>query len=951
MAAFDLRNNEQSGQQLRGLSGGSVRWVYLDDANSFYNFRLREHYTDDDLAEQPERLWQASDHPDAEGLRSHIADALTAGERFSDILLILSADDYDNLSDDDPAFKDRIVEVLRARYAEFLAKSAVTASTRPLGVWIVRDGSDEVGGMDRSLLEGQFITGVLPNLYRGRGPHSRPIIGLHVNIPGYWEGYREVGQLHDDQTLFTLGNSWLDNFSHPNLREAALYGLQRDDDGAFFHIINPDLGDRYQITTTDQGGVSVITLATRDGVPLAYIVLAVIEQTEEEALAGLGGEPVPAPEPIHRPKPLGDHTPLALDASEAPALEPAALPPSVTSRGPGSKTIIPEAQNERIFTLQERGALLQKVHFSAFMLGYDVYLGLRGELGTVVDQPAATFQVRKRTVSLLANADNVVMDGEPIPQGESRLIEGDAVIQVGNQRLEYRELRHIELEGWPYVGEIRRPPSSTYMLWGREYTIGRSRDCRVVLPDEPRNDNIVWKPKVGDGATIKSKTGEIPKSRFYTDSIMVASEHAAIELLGDVPELSCHARHCYTFVRRQGEVLSLFPTTEGDAAHKVPLVSGDEVLVGNCVFHISFAAGDDLGAVAPAPAPRVSSNSLVDAVSAPEHTQPPPEAHEPEPMLPPPAPVEPEPALGNLPELSMDEPVAPPRIEPAAEAALAAAQRSWPEAMDDAMADASDSPPPVRPPRAPAPPPPSAPSASIDMPAPPAPGGVVVVDDQDAQFELGRPARLVQVGWAVNGSVTCGNHAGADLVLPENRIEADQQFEPTDYFALRIRGRRGKLEDVSSTEVRVNGAPSQPSYDSVDGLVISVIRRDDEGEEDFTVDLTVTEDPALPDPRARLVSIDTDEPLAVALITRGFPVRAPRLLELNGLQVTGTFDGTRLLLSEYLAGYRTASGFRAFFVQTDGGRFVTAPEDGSPLELSPGDRIVIDGAVFRFDVT
>ena len=32
---------------------------------------------------------------------------------------------------------------------------------------------------------------------------------------------------------------------------------------------------------------------------------------------------------------------------------------------------------------------------------------------------------------------------------------------------------------------------------------------------------------VGAGATIRARTGEIPKSRFYTDSIMVASEHAA----------------------------------------------------------------------------------------------------------------------------------------------------------------------------------------------------------------------------------------------------------------------------------------------------------------------------------------------------------------------------------------------------------------------------------------
>ena len=36
-----------------------VLWVHLDDANSFFNFRLRQHYTDDEIAENPARIWRA----------------------------------------------------------------------------------------------------------------------------------------------------------------------------------------------------------------------------------------------------------------------------------------------------------------------------------------------------------------------------------------------------------------------------------------------------------------------------------------------------------------------------------------------------------------------------------------------------------------------------------------------------------------------------------------------------------------------------------------------------------------------------------------------------------------------------------------------------------------------------------------------------------------------------
>ena len=958
MASLDWDSNQGSGK-LRGLSGGSARWVHLDDANSFFNFRLRQHYTDDEIADDPTRLWRAhDDEADPKGLVAHVADALAEGQRFTDVLIVLSEDDYDACVADDGEFAARLSGTIDAAYRGFREGAGLPPVSRPLGVRLARDGGAAIGGHQFGLVEGEFVTGIIPNLYAGPAASSQAIIGLHVNIPGHWEGYREVGNLYDDQVMFTLGNHWLDNLQHPHLEQGALYQLERSEDGGFFHIINRDLQGRYQLTSTEQGGTSVITLATRTGQPLAYLVLAVNEpedvaaepEVEEPAPAAFeapAAPAAPAPDvledvPAHAaPEPMV----ARLDAEEAPDLN--VLVAASKPRAMNSKTIVPEASNDRIFTLQERGALLQKVHFSAFMLGYDVYVGFRGEMGTVVDRVAATFQVRKKTVSLLANADIVSIDGEAIPAGESRLIEGDVVIQVGNQRLDYRELRGVDVDGWPYVGEIRRPASSTYMLWGRDYTIGRSRDSRVVLPDEPRNDNIVWKPKVGDGAAIKSKTGEIPKSRFYTDSIMVASDHAAIELLGDQPTLSCHARHCYTFIRRGQDVVALHPSQSTEGVHQAALEPGDEVLIGNCVFHVGFAAGED--AVAPAPAPRLSTDSLVDAVSAPEFDM----GDEDAPAafgLPS---VDDAPHLDNLPSLSEEDPPAPPKLEPVAEASLSAAQRSMPDAQEAELQEVSDAPP-----AAPSP----AKHASRTAPprtVPPVPGhgeglvlqgGVVVVDDHDAQFELGRPARLVQVGWAVNGSVICGNHAGCDLVIPENRIDEDQAFEVTTYFEIKVRGKRARLSEVHPDEVRIDGAAPQVDYDDASTTVISIIRRDDEGEEDFTVDLSVQEEPGLPDPRARLIAIDTSEPLAVALMTRGFPVRAPRTLPLNGLVVTGTFDGSAITLSDYLDGYKLDDGFLPFFVQGADGRFRTAPEDGSAIVLEPGTRIVVDGAVFRFDV-
>ena len=106
------------------------------------------------------------------------------------------------------------------------------------------------------------------------------------------------------------------------------------------------------------------------------------------------------------------------------------------------------------------------------------------------------------------------------------------------------------------------------------------------------------------------------------------------------------------------------------------------------------------------------------------------------------------------------------------------------------------------------------------------------------------------------------------------------------------------------------------------------------------------EEKRLPDPRARLVSLDYEDPLAAALITRGLPKGQPRTLELGGMSLTFHYNDGKVLVADYLDSYRDGDGFRPFFVQSGGGRFKTAPEDGTSFELSDGDRFVIGQSVY-----
>ena len=86
-------------------------------------------------------------------------------------------------------------------------------------------------------------------------------------------------------------------------------------------------------------------------------------------------------------------------------------------------------------------------------------------------------------------------------------------------------------------------------------------------------------------------------------------------------------------------------------------------------------------------------------------------------------------------------------------------------------------------------------------------------------------------------------HTGADLILPENRIDEDQTFEPVTYFELKVRGRRSTLTVQAASEFLYDEADvSAAEYKDIDEVPIDIIRRDDQGDEDFAVRLELFEE-------------------------------------------------------------------------------------------------------------
>ena len=975
-----------STDRTQGLSGGAEVVIDQDPASAFYAARLRKHRTDEDLVANPEYLWATASYQGRKGgLRAHVhAERGDGVASFTDAVIVVNQADWERaraLGGD--VWVERASAALGERFAQFSAreKFELLYGTRPLRFQFLADGSPEMAGQRFDLGPGEYITGLLPNVYSGPAARSRAVLAVHLNLPGVWEGYREVGQLYSDQILLTLGRHWLDNYHHPALREPGLYRLQQYPDGSLVHVISPELQDRYLVRSDSvDGGASVLTIAEWSGAPVAYLVLAVVESMTVDlssrpdiAMPMSPGPAVSTPAVVDE-VPSMDEGPavkgpatfgLAGGNAEAsgPARRPQAGAPSssFSNRAMLSKTIVPGAIEARILTLHERGALLQKVHFSAFMDGYDVYIGAGGRVGTQVTEPKATLQVRGSRVSMVIQAPGVTVDGREPAIGKAVPLRGEVTIEVDGNKLVYRDLTDVRAEGWPYLGELRRPGAGSYLEFGQPHRVGRDRRCKVRLPDEPHNENIAWLPSVGGGTTIRSRTGDIPKSRFYTDSIMVASEHAEVDVRGE-PVLRSLARHCYTFVRRGAEIVTLFPREGPGGRQEVELQPNDELLVGNCLFQVSFppfgqaaaAAAMDL-APSVSEIPRLSPADLAaqvdEAPSGPGRAtmEPPPAGGFGERGTPP-RPVRLDPVY--VPPREAEEPVAPlaanvpPVIEggkppPPMMIGNLSMYMEPPKVLEETTSN-EDTLPQV--PNVTDPSPARVGEDTFDPTDP-----VVTVEEAQWQFEVARPAQLVQVGWMASGEVVVGNHRGVGVVVPEVRAAKDQAFGSLDYFRLFVRGKRGKIELLQPTEASVKaGGASVIMTEDVDGAVLSIIRRDADLEPDFDVELRLKADPTLPDPRARLLEIDVQDRLVSALFTTGFALRSPRRVRLGPITVTAVYDGERLAISDYLASYRLESGFQPFFWREGARPYRTVPEDGSTLLLGRGDSLIAGAAVYRF---
>ncbi len=556
----------------RGRPSGTARWLPVDGPeNGYYNFRLMHFRADGDLVRYPDYIWSSAGYWAARGGLSvqleEVADR-HEGVLYSDILVLLNSEDRLRCQDLlVTPWEEQLQELIEEQMERLMDDRAwrLAVPQRPIRVRVIGDGEAAMGGQPVGLEEGEFATALLPNLYHGPVSSSKPVAEVFVRIPrdvGGRGGFRSVGTFYDDQLAFTIGSHWLDNGRVDELPASALYTLHRyPGRDTVNHRLNADYADAYQLMRTSSIQGESVLVQARDADRAVMEVMLV------------------------HAEPAADQPSLMEAAGGSGTLIPEGLAPME------GLTMMPEPDPDPAVILSRRGVLLQRPHFRGVMRGYRLDIGPDGSVVPLMPDPASRFRVEEDRVYLEPLRRDITLDGAPLQVGRRQRLTGPKhVIAFGNVTLTYRSMDRAKDPRWPYLGEVSIPAEPVELPMGARYRVGRDRrKCEISLPDRAVNENILWDPAVNRTGVIRTKSGEVPVESFTTDSIMVAGQHAEIDLRTDEAKVRAMSRVCPVFLRsRDGAVVRLIAKAGATAQ---PLRLGDDLLVGNTVFRIIMPAG------------------------------------------------------------------------------------------------------------------------------------------------------------------------------------------------------------------------------------------------------------------------------------------------------------------------------------------------------------------------
>ena len=584
------------------------RWCKADPFPSgSYNFQFLRSRAEGDFVRHPDLLWSPNPYWTARaGLNAHVrevADRL-GGTVYSDALIVLNPRDFARTEASMLESWSRAAREELADCFERLVDSqgfVKAVPDRPFCLEVVADGGDRIG-QTLGLESGEFATAMLPNLHVEPGAEAVPLVEVFVSTDR--GRFASAGTFWSDQLAFTVGAHALDNHTIPELDDSALYTVHRfHDQPGLHHKLNGERTDRLAIRTGQAHGGETVQVVDMGRDKTLLEVMLVAARAPEAELPRAGEK---AGRMAGNRRPDLPFAPIP-GGPEAGTI----LPEDVDLGSFGAFSIIPDSLPERIHTLSERGFLLQRVHFGAVMSGYTMDLERGGQLLPEAVSPVARLQVRGERVSVTAVGRDLAVDGRPVRQGDQVPLTGAShELSWREGRSEFTSLRRKD-KRWPYLARLSSPRRATPLAEGESYLLGRDSDaCDVPLPDRMSTRNILWRDG-GKAETVETRGGAVPRSRFRTDAILVASKAARVDLADDGVRLHNPSASCPVHVvRADGETVRV----KQDGT--VDVQPGDELLVGNAIFALLAPGETEPAKPGKTPSPPVDLTALPERLEA-----------------------------------------------------------------------------------------------------------------------------------------------------------------------------------------------------------------------------------------------------------------------------------------------------------------------------------------------
>ncbi|MGC6510154.1 MAG: hypothetical protein ACON4U_17170 [Myxococcota bacterium] len=586
-------------------------------------------------------------------------------------------------------------------------------------------------------------------------------------------------------------------------------------------------------------------------------------------------------------------------------------------------------------TLQSFGYLLQRIHFAKYMEGYHIYLLQDGTISSQSLHPIARVTLTNEKMTLLSLRDNLSVGPNLLNKDDTLLLDTSLSIIYNNVHFLFIPHPQNPVSGWPYRAEIQTKATPINISFNNKslIRIGRKSSCEIVLPSHSKNDNIIWKPEFEFKDSVPTGAGYTSKSRFSTDTIMVSTEHAGVRHENGLFVLQNIGKNCSCFIRRDDSIFALTPPQDSDKAEAredITLQNNDLLYIGNRLFRVQMNAQRNEPHLDPSRFIHEAFPTHMDAPSRStqtiEHNEVESLAAQAKRFFAPKSSSNSE-QVSDVPET--------PKVHSFSESEKSNIEQHATTLSSQAKRN-KERPSNRHTPLSPQQMLQSAKTINLIEPTDSETNANPPVDIPEYIWELSLSSshQIRLLGWLIKGSLRIGNTADHDIIIPENRIQSSQVFQPQDYCTLHFRRGTNAFTSHDSSDIII-----EPSKDNeASETRFHIVRRGLHGSEDFRITLEPQTSSVIPS--SMNLSIDRGDETVASMFTQSLTSNSKLIpFRFSSTDINCSVEDDDLIVE-------ATQELRMVRVDLNGNVHTHGRE--KPMRISPNEKAIIENCIIQW---